>query len=102
MVKRPEDYKWSSYLVNTGGSTRKNLVMHETYRQLGKNEQSRIASYQALIKIGLKEKVIKNIQRAARFSMPFASKRFKKQIEQAISRKIGFAKRGRPTKDQQK
>ena len=39
------------------------------------------------------------IRNAALFSMPTGNNRFKEQIEKAMSRKLGYAKRGRPNKN---
>ena len=51
--------------------------------------------------MGLDQKVIESIQQASTFSIPLGNNKFKQQIEQALARKIGRAKRGRPLKTEE-
>ncbi|MBL0710215.1 MAG: hypothetical protein JJV99_04240 [Colwellia sp.] len=46
----------------------------------------------------MKLDLIHKIQQASTFSMPLGSNSFKHQIEQALKRKLGHAKRGRQIK----
>lgn len=96
IVHHPEDYLWSSYAVNAGLKTRKQLMPHETYLRLGTNDESRCLAYQKLVSLNLEASTVHNIRRAAAFSMPIGNSHFYNKIEQALGIKIGQAKRGRP------
>jgi len=96
MVKQPIEYRWSSYALNCGVKPRKNLVMHQVYKRLGLNSEERYFAYRELFKIDLGKALVHNIQNASSFSMPLGNEEFKKQIENALERKLGYLKRGRP------
>lgn len=98
IVIHPGDYRWSSYGVNAGIRSRKALVAHEVYQRLGLDEKSRYYAYRELFSIGMDKTLLHDIQRASTFSMPLGNSRFQEQIEKALSRKIGYARRGRPIK----
>ena len=101
MVEHPADYLWSSYAVNAGIRPRRQLIMHEVYEKLGTDHTSRCQAYKELCLMGLDQKVIESIQQASTFSIPLGNNKFKQQIEQALARKIGRAKRGRPLKTEE-
>ncbi|MEZ5528349.1 MAG: transposase [Porticoccaceae bacterium] len=96
MVSHPGDYRWSSYGVNAGLRLRKRLEPQEVYLRLGPDEKSRCYAYRELFSIGLDKSQLHEIQRASAFSMPLGNSRFQEQIERALNRKLGHAKRGRP------
>lgn len=98
MVEHPADYRWSSYAVNAGMKRRKNLIEHEIYRRLGKDESIRYKNYRDLFVVDLGEKLVSDIRRSANFSMPLGDSRFQDQIEEALGRRLGQALRGRPPK----
>jgi len=98
MVKKPVDYRWSSYAVNCGYKERKNLVEHDIYSRLGLTYDDRTSAYRELFKVDLTNNVINNIQQASKFSMPLGSLSFQKQISESTGRKVGHQKRGRPYK----
>jgi putative transposase len=96
MVEHPADYPWSSYQVNAGMRPRRQLVIHDIYRRLGSNDKLRQYAYRELFSIELNERILHDIQRAISFSMPLGNENFINQIEQALSCKLGYNKRGRP------
>ena len=96
MVKHPSQYKWSSYMCNTHGVFNKLICHHEVYSRLGTNEDERQAAYASLFNDVVDENEFKIVRNAVRFSMPTGDSRFKAQVEEAVSRKIGHAYRGRP------
>lgn len=98
MVERPIDYPWSSYRVNAGKITRRQLVMHDIYRRLGNDDSSRYYAYREFFSFDLSKDVLHDLQRSITFSMPLGNENFIKQIEQALARKFGYAKLGRPAK----
>jgi len=53
-------------------------------------------AYKELFLTALSPEIINKIQQASTFSMPLGNNKFKQQIEEALKRKIGEAKLGRP------
>lgn len=98
IVRHPADYRWSSYGVNAGIKPGKQLVAHEVFQRLGSDEKSRYQAYRALFSVDLEKSLLQDIQRATTFSMPLGGRDFQVQIEKAIGRKLGHARRGRPMK----
>jgi putative transposase len=52
-----------------------------------------------LFETELDKGVLSEIRTASEFSMPLGNDRFREEIEAALSRKVGYAKRGRPAKE---
>ncbi len=98
MVNHPGEYPWSSYAVNSGLKGRKQLTMHDVYKRLGVDHNSRCCAYKELFLTDISPELINKIQQASTFSMPLGNHKFKQQIEQALKRKLGRAKLGRPPK----
>jgi len=96
MVDYPGDYRWSSYQSNANNEFNKLISCHGIYLSLGNNSNVRLQAYRSLFEKELKQAEINLIRNSALFSMPTGNGRFKKQIEKAMSRKLGYAKRGRP------
>ena len=97
MVKRPEEYLWTSYHSNAWGDESW-LVPHEEYKKLGANSESRRRNYRALFKYSIDANDIDLIRKAAHYCQPVGDERFKIEIE--IEKKygitVGQARRGRP------
>tara|TARA_R110002110_G_scaffold301156_1_gene515069 strand:+ start:21203 stop:21577 length:375 start_codon:yes stop_codon:yes gene_type:complete len=96
MVKLQSDYPWSSYLANTGLSSRENLVPHASYQALSPNKERREQTYRDLFQGELEENLLSEIRQSTQFSMPLGNKRFHQEIETALGRRLGQACRGRP------
>ena len=97
MVKRPEEYKWSSYEANAWGDTTW-LTPHQGYLDLGQTQQSRCHAYRELFKVPLSEQDIHLIRKAAHYCQPVGEDYFRAQIEQKYDIRLGQLKRGRPSK----
>jgi putative transposase len=98
MVKRPEEYKWSSYHHNAWGDDFEWIIPHDEYLKLGTNTKQRCRAYRDLFKTQLSEEDLHAFRQAAHYSVPVGIDRFAEQIEQTIGKNIGYAKRGRPRK----
>ncbi len=96
MVKRVEDYPWSSYAYNALASDNAIVSPHSLYLQLGKDVVQRCAAYRALFEAHLDSGVLEEVRACLQTGTPLGNVRFKEQIEQALSVKVGYAKRGRP------
>lgn len=95
-VKHPGDYQWSSYQGNGQGESSPLVTPHDCYLAMGKDSRERQLAYRGLFEHHLDEADIHAIRMAVRFSVPLGNDRFKQQIEAAIGRSTGYAKRGRP------
>ena len=92
MVEHPVAYPWSSYQVNAGMRPRRKLVIHDIYRCLGTDNKLRSYAYRELFSIELNERILHDIQRAVRFSMPLGNENFINQIREALSYKMVMTK----------
>ncbi len=99
MVKHPASYRWSSYQCNGNNGYNKLISHHDIYKSLGGKPEVRTQVYRSLFENKLDQNDINLIRQSALFSMPTGNTRFKEQVEKAISRKLGYAQRGRPFKD---
>jgi len=97
MVEKPEQYKWSSYLVNAWGK-QSALVFHYEYLGLGMTFEERQYAYRELFRYQLTDKDIHLIEKACEFSYPVGDDRFRIQIEQRYGVDLGNDSRGRPCK----
>lgn len=95
MVKRPEEYHWSSYGVNAWGDASW-LQPHVEYLQLDGTVAGRCHAYRALFKHQLSEENLHLIRKAAHYCQPVGDDRFRQQIEEKYGISLGQIKRGRP------
>jgi putative transposase len=96
MQCHPGYYPWSSFRCNAWGGHDDLICPHPLYLALGEDASSRQSSYRALFASHLPKEVVHEIRMALDFSMPLGNDRFRQQIERALGRSIGQAKRGRP------
>ena len=80
MVTRPDEYKWSSYLINAWGGE-SNLIRHDEYLKLGCDVESRCYAYRELFKCQLSDQDIRLIENASDYCHPVSDDRFRQQIE---------------------
>ena len=99
LESHPSEYRWSSYRCNAKNEENKLIFRHDTYDSLGLSRDEHAQAYRSLVSLKLEPHDVTLIRQSATFSMPVRSSRFKKQIEKALNRKIGYAQRGRPIKD---
>jgi putative transposase len=97
MVTKPEEYKWSSYLVNAWNRL-SSVVPHEEYLKLGNCVEVRCHAYRELFKYQLSDEDVHLIERASQNCQPVGDDRFRERIEQQYGIKIGQAARRRPRK----
>jgi len=97
MVAKPEEYKWSSYLVNAWGR-KSNLTPHEEYLGLGSDIKACCYAYRELFKYQISEQDIHLIEHASKYCQPVGDERFREQIESKYSIKLGQPGRGRFSK----
>ncbi len=98
MVKRPEEYPWSSFRSNALGDIDALLSPHSVWLALDCDDQSRRKRYIGLFNTTLEEADVHAIRYNLRKGLPTGSEQFKRKIEAALSIKLGTGKRGRPRK----
>lgn len=96
MVNAPGDYRWSSYAHHALGKTVPEIEDHALYLALGTTAQSRQQAYRELFRTALDAEDIHAIRTSTQYGTPLGSKRFSDQIETALGRTFGQARRGRP------
>jgi len=74
------------------------VTPHGIYLKLGQMRVERFAAYTALFKIYLDKDVIGKIRKSCQTGTPLGNDYFKAKIEQKLERKVGQARRGRPSK----
>jgi len=98
MVEHPGDYRWSSYRYHAYGEQNDLIQDHLLYHHIAADNDTRRACYRELFSAGLDRQLLHEIRTAAIFSMPLGNDRFKLQIERALDKSIGYARRGRSQK----
>jgi putative transposase len=98
MVKTPRDYRWSSYKSNAIGNYNPLLTHHNLYRSLGIDTKSRLAAYRSLFDTYIDDGVLMDIRNCCQTGTPLGNKSFKEKVRQELKHKIGYERRGRPSK----
>ena len=98
IVPSPGAYNWSSFSTNALGVHKSLITPHECWLALGANDISRRSAYLTLFEEGLEQQQIEDIRYGLHKGLPTGHDRFKRQIEAALSIKLGTGKRGRPGK----
>lgn len=96
MVITPDQYRWSSYRYHAWGETSAFIKDHILYDALGSNQQTRQKIYRELLRHQIPEVGVHQIRQSLACNYPLGDDRFQKQIENALGRRRGFKKRGRP------
>lgn len=97
MVSKPEQYRWSSYVVNAWGG-KSCLTPHAEYIKLGKDNESRRFAYRELFTSPIADHDVHLIERASDYCHPVGDDRFCQQIEEKYGICLGQSTRGRPRK----
>jgi putative transposase len=98
MVQTPEEYRWSSYGVNAWGDTGMFIVPHDLYSSLGNSAEFRQQSYRDLFNAHLDRETMSDIRKACNTGTPLGNDRFREKVEQKLQCKVGYNRRGRPSK----
>lgn len=88
MVRKPEDYPWSSYRSNTDGPTEPVITPHPLYLALGATQPARARVYRALFERHLDTNDIQNIREATETGTVLGNDRFREAVESALRRRI--------------
>jgi putative transposase len=96
MVSTPGDYRWSSFAANAFGLSDKLVYPHERYRALGNTDEQRLYAYQELFRNALEPDHVHSIRASVQTGTPLGNDRFRAQVEAALGKRVGQARRGRP------
>jgi REP-associated tyrosine transposase len=98
MVRHPRNYHWSSYRAHAQGTADLLLTGHELYDRLGRTAAARQQEYRALFRAALNEDFVQDLRAATNGGWALGEARFKKQIGQALGRRVVPLPKGRPPK----
>lgn len=100
MVNAPGDYRWSSHRHHAHAEPDPVIDEHPLFSSLGATAYERCAAYRDLFKTHLDADRVRAVREAVNVGMPLGNSRFCQQIEATLKRRLGYAKRGRPRKDE--
>lgn len=98
MVKKPKDYRWSSYSVNALGAMSSLSTPHSSYLGLGECALARQNAYRNLFLDQLPFSVVNDIRQTTQKGLVLGTSAFKDQVEELIGRNVRHRPRGRPKK----
>ena len=98
MVKRPADYRWSSYAANAVGKHDKVVTPHSLYSELAINTEQRLCVYRDMFKQLIDSDNMDDIRATVQTGTPLGNAQFREQIEETLGRQVGQARRGRPSR----
>lgn len=95
MVMHPRDYRWSSYRANAEGAASALRTPHAEYLALAQDPKS---AYRGLFADQINAALIGDIRAATNGGFALGSESFKREIGQALGRRVVRGSPGRPTK----
>lgn len=98
MVKKAEEYTWSSYSAKVGLVENSWLDLDPCYMALAKNQAKRRERYSEFVGLGIGEQEQRFIQQAADRNQLTGSSRFVDEVEQRLGVRVECRGRGRPSK----
>ncbi len=98
VVNYPAKYRWSSYAANALGVSNPVVTEHAEYLAMGRSPADRQSAYRDLFDSPLDVDELELLGYALQSGTPLGSAKFISQIEAMSGRKIGFSRRGRPSK----
>jgi putative transposase len=98
MVRRPREYRWSSYRSHAHGAADALVAGHDLYDRLGRTPAERQIGYRALFRDALDAGFIDELRAATNGGWALGDARFKREIANALGRRVAPLPRGRPPK----
>jgi putative transposase len=87
IVRRPADYRWSSYHANALGQTDSLVTPHERYLALGTGASTRRQAYRSIYGHELDESTVVEIRTAAWTGWALGSDRFREEVARLSRRR---------------
>jgi putative transposase len=94
IVRRPEQYRWSSYGANAYGEPCPFVEPHAEYLALGRREEGRRAAYRGLFAQSIDDAQLCGIRLAIRSSLPYGSDDFISDLESKTGMRLRKGKPG--------
>jgi putative transposase len=96
LVRRPDEYRWSSNAANARGEASALITPHDQYVALGRDAAERQAVYRETFGSHLSSERVAEIRNATNGGYVFGSQAFKKVVSQALGRRVEKGTAGRP------
>ena len=96
MVRRPEDYPWSSFKSNASGDPIEPLVAHPTYLGLAGDVRSRARAYVDLFDQPMPEAELKAIRESVQRNRGLGGSTFLGSLEKSLGRPVAMTPHGGP------
>jgi len=96
LVKKPADYRWSSYAHNALGKAEEMISAHKEYLKLGNRDKQRANAYRALFKQDLCSQTVQLITDTALKGWVLGDSKFARKIEKLSGRRAFQLPKGRP------
>ena len=97
MVRRPRDYRWSSYHYHAEGKPDPLLTPHSLYQRLGNTTATRQQAYRALFRQHLSGETLDTIREATNKAWVLGTDKFKDRLAKKLDRRVAPLPRGRPS-----
>lgn len=101
LVRRPDEYRWSSYSANAIGDVTVLISPHEEYTRLGRTPEERQAVYRDLFGQIQQPGLIDDIRAAANGGYALGTAAFKRRMASVLGRRVDKGKAGRPARTAQ-
>ena len=98
LVRRPDEYRWSSYAANAKGQASSLIEPHEEYVALGRDANERQAVYRDLFGSLLTPEQVDEIRTATNGGYALGSPGFKRTVSKAVGRRAEKGSAGRPAR----
>jgi putative transposase len=96
MVRRPQDYPWSSYSANALGATDAGITPHEEYLKLGISAEDRRRRYRSLFQGALDETLLEDIRLNTNAGYSVGTEAFRRDVATQLGRRVSRGAPGRP------
>lgn len=96
MVRRPQEYSWSSYRTNALGERNPLVVPHGSYRSLGSDTAMRQRRYRALVCEAITDDQLSEIRSTVQQQKALGNGRFRKQMARELGRCMDVRPAHRP------
>jgi len=97
-VKKPVDYRWSSFHANGWGEYDALISPHLEYKRLARKEKDRLIRYRQLFRSLIDDDDLNAIRDATNKGWALGNDRFRAKIEKLSGRRAAPKPRGRPKK----
>lgn len=96
LVRRPDEYRWSSYSANGRGEMSSLVTPHDQYAQLGRDAAERQAVYRDMFGSPLAPHELEHIRSATNGGYVLGSSAFKRLVARTVGRRVDKGSAGRP------